>query len=331
MTTADTLAEALRRIAGRCDTQAAYKIAREALAAYEAQAEAKPAPAEPVPAKVWEASNKTSSMLFASEACGKRWLSQFPASVGGGFELFERAVYRLAAAPAAPAQPVAFDAEGFRSWLKRELPDDTVIGNGTWWADHLTAWAQRFVKAAPAAPAERSALTPEWLWSQLMDWCKKRGSHPSEHNALFAIVSEARKLAAPAAPAQGVPAESAFVRELVRDWSSGVKGSNEVCIALASRLKSLAAPAAPAPLTLREQLDARTPWDELDAILTQNEKDAERYRWLAANALAMDAVADPDNFVRVWHGTDPAGCSYGKTLDEAIDAAIAASKGGGKP
>lgn len=88
-----------------------------------------------------------------------------------------------------------------------------------------------------------------------------------------------------------------------------------------------AAPAAPAPLSLREQLDARTPWDELEAILTQNEKDAERYRWLAANALAMDAVADPDNFVRVWHGTDPAGCSYGKTLDEAIDAAIEASNG----
>jgi len=56
--------------------------------------------------------------------------------------------------------------------------------------------------AAPVAPAERLALTPEWLWLQLMDWCKKRGSHPSEHNALFAIVSEARKLAAPAAPEQ---------------------------------------------------------------------------------------------------------------------------------
>lgn len=57
---------------------------------------------------------------------------------------------------------------------------------------------------------------------------------------------------------------------------------------------------------------------------SDDSKDAERYRWLAQNAWAMDTVADPDNFVQVWHGTDPACCSYGKTLDAAIDAAIAA-------
>jgi hypothetical protein len=64
-------------------------------------------------------------------------------------------------------------------------------------------------------------------------------------------------------------------------------------------------------------------------VAKDNTKDAERYRWLAANVLAMDADADPDNLVRVWYGTDPAGCAYGKTLDEAIDAAIEASKKGG--
>ena len=51
--------------------------------------------------------------------------------------------------------------------------------------------------------------------------------------------------------------------------------------------------------------------------------DAERYRWLRDNALGMDSVADPDNMVQVWHGTDPALQSYGKTLDAAIDAALA--------
>ena len=100
-TTTDTLAEAMRELMEwqvknvHCWHNGAYDNAHRALAAFDAQAEAKPAPAE----------------------------------------------------------PVAFDAEGFRAWVKRELPDDTIIGSGTWWADHLTAWAQRFVKAAPAAPA----------------------------------------------------------------------------------------------------------------------------------------------------------------------------------
>jgi hypothetical protein len=49
--------------------------------------------------------------------------------------------------------------------------------------------------------------------------------------------------------------------------------------------------------------------------------DAERYRWLRDNVLGMDTVADPDNMVQVWTGTDPATCVYGKTLDAAIDAA----------
>lgn len=50
--------------------------------------------------------------------------------------------------------------------------------------------------------------------------------------------------------------------------------------------------------------------------------DAERYRWLRENALTVDMVADPNNFVQVWTGTDPALCFRGRTLDAAIDAAI---------
>ena len=43
----------------------------------------------------------------------------------------------------------AFDEHGFRDWVLRNLPKGSVIGNGEWWADHLTSWAKRFVKAAP--------------------------------------------------------------------------------------------------------------------------------------------------------------------------------------
>lgn len=50
--------------------------------------------------------------------------------------------------------------------------------------------------------------------------------------------------------------------------------------------------------------------------------DAQRFCWLQEHCLAFDAVADPDNLVQVWHGTDPARCSYGKTLRAAIDAAL---------
>jgi hypothetical protein len=63
----------------------------------------------------------------------------------------------------------------------------------------------------------------------------------------------------------------------------------------------------------------------LDAALAEPEPalqvDALRYRWIAENALAIDFVADPDNMVQIWHGTDPARFSAGKTLDEAVDAA----------
>jgi len=43
----------------------------------------------------------------------------------------------------------AFDEHGFRDWVLRNMPDDTIIGSSAWWADHLTAWAKRFVNAAP--------------------------------------------------------------------------------------------------------------------------------------------------------------------------------------
>jgi hypothetical protein len=53
-------------------------------------------------------------------------------------------------------EPVAFDADGFRAFVLRELPDGTDIGSGAWWADHLTAWAQRFIKRQ-AALKEKNA------------------------------------------------------------------------------------------------------------------------------------------------------------------------------
>lgn len=59
------------------------------------------------------------------------------------------------AAQQAPAGAALFDEQGFREWVLRNLPDDTIIGNSAWWADHLTAWAKRFVKATTTPPAAK--------------------------------------------------------------------------------------------------------------------------------------------------------------------------------
>lgn len=64
-----------------------------------------------------------------------------------------------AAQPVAQEPAKAFDAEGFRAWVAKNLPDDTIIGKSAWWADHLTAWAKRF--AAPVAQPVPQALSDE--------------------------------------------------------------------------------------------------------------------------------------------------------------------------
>ena len=77
----------------------------------------------------------------------------------------------------------AFDADGFRAFVLRELPDDTVIGSGAWWADHLTAWARRFAaKAAPAGQAAAPATKAEQarLWCET---CEGTGKVYQEHQA----------------------------------------------------------------------------------------------------------------------------------------------------
>lgn len=66
------------------------------------------------------------------------------------------------AAQSASAQPVAFDAAGFRAWVPANLPDDTIIGSSAWWADHLAAWAGRFVKTAPGQCAAEGADLEAW-------------------------------------------------------------------------------------------------------------------------------------------------------------------------
>lgn len=68
--------------------------------------------------------------------------------------------------------------------------------------------------------------------------------------------------------------------------------------------------------TLQRRLEKR--FTEIDQLRA----DAERYWWACDHALAIDLVGDPDNLVQVWVGTDPAQVFRGRTLDDAIDAAM---------
>lgn len=115
MTTTNNLAEALRGLLRERNIAArerARKFAESTLAAYEAQAEAKPA--EP---PVWEVSGKFGTMLFATEAAADAWCAGFPPSVSGGFEVVGRHVH--GAAPAAPAEPtLEMLKAGAAEWLK---------------------------------------------------------------------------------------------------------------------------------------------------------------------------------------------------------------------
>ena len=63
-----------------------------------------------------------------------------------------------AALAAQPQAPAVFDAPGFHAWVLANLPDDTIIGSSSWWAEHLTAWAGRFVKAAEGDASLREAF-----------------------------------------------------------------------------------------------------------------------------------------------------------------------------
>jgi hypothetical protein len=46
----------------------------------------------------------------------------------------------------------------------------------------------------PMQTADVQAITPEWLWGELMDYCRDRGTSPGSMNRLFEIVTRARSL-----------------------------------------------------------------------------------------------------------------------------------------
>lgn len=74
-----------------------------------------------------------------------------------------------------------------------------------------------------------------WLWSKLMDWCKRMGVAPSNHDELFAIAKEAQaRYAAPPAQAVDLGPFREAVQEAYENADSGTltKFSLEELLAL---------------------------------------------------------------------------------------------------
>jgi hypothetical protein len=182
------------------------------------------------------------------------------------------------------------------------------------------------IGAAPAAPADSMASR---LARDLRDLLAKiRRDAPDLSGKLMGECEATIRAyeAAPTAPADLCERIcAAIVAEDTKsvDEAGYMLDSNDCCRIV--REQFAAAPAAPAPLTLREQLDARTPWDELEAILPQNEQDAERYRWLAGRCARL-AEHWGGQWAIFLSGPGPSEPSSREAVDAAIDAAIEANK-----
>ena len=61
-------------------------------------------------------------------------------------------------------------------------------------SDYKVGAGQHWLSTSP--PAQRKPLTPEWIWTWLMDWCKRNGSSPANYNSLFKMVADARAIEA---------------------------------------------------------------------------------------------------------------------------------------
>lgn len=96
--------------------------------------------------------------------------------------------------------------EGFESW-----PDPLFSKPDDWDAyEAMTGCQQAAYKArlcysamlqAAPSPSMSHALSPEWLWCEFMDYCRKRGVAPANMNDLFEIVKRARTMLTAPPPA----------------------------------------------------------------------------------------------------------------------------------
>ncbi len=117
-----------------------------------------------------------------------------------------------------------------KDWRERER--STLYCESAWRGWKATA-ASTLTQPNATDAVTRAVIEVEKLL------CQKLGKQwrPSG----MCIESLVEELATAPAQTEYTDAELVFVKDLVRDWSTGVKGSNEVCITLASRFRASSA------------------------------------------------------------------------------------------
>lgn len=183
--------------------------------------------------------------------------------------------------------------------------------------------------AAPIDPrANRGRSVGDWLWCELMDYCKERGMPPASNGRLFNLVDCARAAwdgaqsatSAPPAPADARVGLTDEHRTLIERAEERLRGRGPEDAAAANGLLEVltAHPGQPEPRA--EVTHGDTTMDECMASLLDRmeaaELDADRYRYLRERPLdtvsagGVFAGKTPDNVVL--NGAD---------LDAAVDAA----------
>ena len=114
----------------------------------------------------------------------------------------------------------------------------------------------------PAQPAPVQESVGNWVWSWLMDWCKRNGIAPATRDSLFAMVKDARSKFDTTPPAQPAPVQEPTVWTATRLWN---RRELWTCPADIERdlLESYTTPPAaqPAPVPLTEPL-VRKLWSD---------------------------------------------------------------------
>ena len=121
-----------------------------------------------------------------------------------------------------------------------------------------------YLESGEGEPAASSAEDDvgNWLWSELMDYCRERGIAPATAGRLFQIVSRARAKFAPqpaqaAAPAEARPTDDALWDQTLRERDEYHETADKLAAAIAKYLG----------VDIGEHSNLNCPWDQaLDAI-----------------------------------------------------------------
>lgn len=172
-----TLEEALREIKSWRQINRDHIAARAQLEREWVELRALRSAEQPAPVQQETINGRTVAVDWKAQALELREIVRL-----GGIKIAE-----LEAALAQQQEPVA-----------RVIDDGTPEGATEWipFSSRVEPLKTGEFLYASMQPAQRKPLTPEWIWTWLMDWCKRNGTSPANYDSLFKMVSDARAVEA---------------------------------------------------------------------------------------------------------------------------------------